>query len=81
MSGSLADEEERDAKKRDVFSFASTVFDMLVDRDAVSRPLPYDEKENARVNNRERPLIPRWIVNTPANSTFIRRYHRCDETK
>jgi serine/threonine protein kinase len=49
------------AKRSDVFSFASIMFDILVDRSSISHSLPLDEQENGRTNNGEFWMIPEFI--------------------
>jgi serine/threonine protein kinase len=49
------------AKKVDIFSFASILFSILVDDDIVSDSLPFDEEENQKMKDGELPLIPEFV--------------------
>jgi serine/threonine protein kinase len=50
-----------DAKKSDVFSFATVMFAILVDRSSSSHSLSFDEDENRLMNNGEVPMIPEFV--------------------
>jgi serine/threonine protein kinase len=50
-----------DATKSDLFSFASIMFAILVDRSSSSHSLPFDEDENRLMNNGEVPMIPEFV--------------------
>jgi serine/threonine protein kinase len=51
----------KDGKNSNVFSFASIMFAVLVDQSQLSNSLPFDEKEDARTNNGEFPMIPEFV--------------------
>jgi hypothetical protein len=55
------DKEVENAQKADVFSFASILFDILIDRDMASHSLTFDEDENRRMNKGELPMIPEFV--------------------
>jgi serine/threonine protein kinase len=49
------------AKMADVFSFASIMFDILIDRSPVSHSLVFDEEAKQRMKKGEFPTIPEFI--------------------
>jgi serine/threonine protein kinase len=60
--------EERDsdagmnsARNADVFSFASIMFDILVDDDVISRSLPFDERDMRTLRKGHLPAIPEFV--------------------
>jgi hypothetical protein len=61
MDENNGNEEMMNSKNADVFSFASIIFENLIDRDMVSHSLPFDEKENQKMNNDKLPMIPAFV--------------------
>jgi serine/threonine protein kinase len=55
------EEERQNAKRADVFSFTSLMFNILIGDDVVSRSLPYEENENQIMHTGDLPRIPEFI--------------------
>jgi hypothetical protein len=56
-----SDKELEKAKKADLFSFASILFNILVCPKMNFDSLPFDEEENRRMNNGKLPMIPEFV--------------------